>query len=100
MRKQVGIIAGLWRHPVKSMLGEQVAELDITERGAVGDRAYALREIATGKIVSGKKFGRMFEFRSAYEQPPTRGHLTPVAIRLPDGKTIHAEDREASEIIS
>ncbi|MGO9604068.1 MAG: MOSC domain-containing protein [Candidatus Binataceae bacterium] len=98
--RQVGIVAALWRHPVKSMLGEQVAELDVTERGAVGDRAYALREMATNRIVSGKKFGRMFEFRSAYEEPPSRGHLTPVVIRLPDGKTIHAEDRDASEVIS
>jgi len=38
MPNQIGIVAALFRYPVKSMLGEQVAELEITERGAIGDR--------------------------------------------------------------
>ena len=97
--KQVGIVAGLWRYPVKSMLGEQLAELEISERGAVGDRAYALRELATQRIVSGKKFAALFEFRAAYEERPSLGRFAPVAIRLPDGRTIHAEDADASEHI-
>ena len=34
----VGSIAGLWRFPVKSMGGEQLDKVDVTERGALGDR--------------------------------------------------------------
>ncbi len=100
MPRQVGIVAGLWRYPVKSMLGEQVAEMEISERGAAGDRAYALRELATGRIVSAKKFPAMFGFRAAYEQPPTFAGFAPVAIKLPDGRGIRAEDSDASEAIS
>ena len=100
MARQVGIVAALWRYPVKSMLGEQVAELEITERGAIGDRAYALREIETGHIVSAKKFAAMFGFRARYEEPPSSGRFAPVAIKFPDGTTIHAEDANASETIS
>ena len=98
--KQVGIVAGLWRYPVKSMLGEQLAELEVSERGAVGDRAYALRELATQKIVSAKKFSALFDFRASYEERPSQGRFAPVAIRLPNGRTIHAEDADASEVIS
>jgi hypothetical protein len=38
----VGTVRALWRYPVKSMLGEWVEELVLTERGFWGDRAYAL----------------------------------------------------------
>lgn len=38
----VGTVRALWRYPVKSMLGEWVEELVLTERGVWGDRAYAL----------------------------------------------------------
>ena len=54
MSEAVGAIAGLWRFPVKSMPGERLDEAEVTERGVVGDRAYALIEVATGKVVSGK----------------------------------------------
>ncbi len=100
MARQVGIVAGLWRYPVKSMLGEQVAELDVSEQGAVGDRAYALREMDTRHIVSAKKFASLFDFRAKYEEEPVAGRFAPISIRLPDGKTIHADDPAVSETIS
>jgi uncharacterized protein YcbX len=100
MSRQVGIVAALWRYPVKSMLGEQVAELEITTKGAVGDRAWALRELSTKRIVSGKKFAAMFKFRSSYDEPPVTGSFSPVSIHMPDGTTIHAADPGASETIS
>ncbi|MGH9841635.1 MAG: MOSC N-terminal beta barrel domain-containing protein, partial [Blastocatellia bacterium] len=50
----VGSVAGLWRFPVKSMRGEQIEQAELTGRGLVGDRAYALIEADTGKVVSAK----------------------------------------------
>ncbi|MEV6965416.1 MOSC N-terminal beta barrel domain-containing protein [Hamadaea sp. NPDC051192] len=50
----VGSVAQLWRYPVKSMLGEQVAEADVTERGMLGDRRWAVLDKETGKIASAK----------------------------------------------
>ena len=44
----VGTVAELWRYPVKSMLGSPVDELLVTERGALGDRAWALRVRSRG----------------------------------------------------
>ncbi|MGW0808851.1 MOSC domain-containing protein [Nonomuraea sp. NPDC002799] len=44
----------LRRYPVKSMLGEEIAESGVTERGLDGDRARAVLDVATGKIASAK----------------------------------------------
>ncbi|MGC1341623.1 MAG: MOSC N-terminal beta barrel domain-containing protein [Candidatus Binataceae bacterium] len=99
-QKQVGVLAAIWRHPVKSMLGEQLAQVEITERGAVGDRAWALRETATRRIASAKKFARLFDFRAKYDDPLEAGNGSPITIRMPDGSTIHPGDPEAAEQIS
>lgn len=98
-RQQVGVIKELFRYPVKSMLGERVLELDLTEKGVVGDRAWALRE-ANGRIVTAKKWANMLGFRATYENPPTPDELAPVRVTLPDGRTIHAADADASAVIS
>jgi hypothetical protein len=50
----VGTVRALWRYPVKSMLGEELDEVDLSEGGVVGDRAYALRDRETGKVASAK----------------------------------------------
>jgi uncharacterized protein YcbX len=98
-RRQVGTVAALGRYPVKSMLGEQPRELEITERGAAGDRAWALRELANGRIVSGKKFHRMFEFRSSYDTEPAADRTAPITIEMPGGERIRPDDPDASEKI-
>ncbi|MDT7672284.1 MAG: uncharacterized protein QOD82_186, partial [Pseudonocardiales bacterium] len=52
--ERIGTVVGLWRFPVKSMLGERVETADITDVGIVGDRGYALIDRQTGKVVSAK----------------------------------------------
>jgi uncharacterized protein len=85
----VGSVASLWRYPVKSMLGEELNASDVTERGLLGDRAYALVDTETGKVVSAKdprKWGKMFDFRAAFVEPPRDPRLLPpVRITSPDG---------------
>ena len=64
-----GSVVTVWRYPVKSMMGEQLNDSSVTERGLAGDRAYALVDIETGKVVSAKnprKWGNLFEFRAAF----------------------------------
>jgi uncharacterized protein YcbX len=99
-RQLVGKVSSLARYPVKSMLGEKLDEVFVTERGVVGDRAYALREVVTRQIASAKKFPKLFEFRSSYDSPPAPGRAAAVTIELPDGRKIHAEDDDASQLIS
>lgn len=92
----VGPVTALWRYPVKSMMGEELSGSDITEHGLVGDRAYALIDPSSGKVASAKaprKWGKLFEFRAAYEGAPRAGaKLPPVRITFPDGTTATSEE--------
>jgi uncharacterized protein YcbX len=99
-RRQIGIVKELFRYPVKSMLGEHLDWLEVGTRGVIGDRAWALREAATGKIVSAKKIAQMLELRATYEAPPREGEPTPIKIEMPGGRVLHAADADASAILS
>ena len=44
-------VAELHRYPVKSMLGESLSRARIGPTGVVGDRAYALIDVETGKVI-------------------------------------------------
>jgi uncharacterized protein YcbX len=96
---RVGVVKELFRYPVKSMLGERPAEVDIGLKGVFGDRAWALRE-ANGRVVTAKKWANMLGFRAACERAPQSEQLAPVKITLPDGSSVYADDPRASEIIS
>ena len=72
----------LWRFPVKSMLGERVESVEVTARGVVGDREWALVDATDGKVVSAKnprKWGKALELSAAWEDGGG------VAITFPDG---------------
>ena len=96
----VGTVAELWRYPVKSMLGERVPDLLVTPRGAVGDRAWSLRDPASGRIASAKKYPRLLSFRTAYETEPTLEQPGRIRIESPDGRRFAPDDKDASAIVS
>jgi MOSC domain-containing protein len=86
-----GAVASLHRYPVKSMMGEELNAARVTERGLIGDRAFALCDVETKKIVSAKnprKWPNLFRYRAAYLTPPDEQAALPAArVTLPDGKT-------------
>ena len=96
----VGVVDTLWRYPVKSMLGERRSELFINERGTVGDRAWALRELETERIASAKRFPRLLECRSSYDVEPTAAERGRAIVQLPDGRRFDADDPELSDRLS
>jgi MOSC domain-containing protein len=55
----VGPVAGLWRYPVKSMQGEELDAVPVSERGLLGDRAYALIDQKSGKEKSQEDLARL-----------------------------------------
>src|SRR4028118_919553 len=76
----VGAVAGLWRFPVKSMRGERLEQTELTGHGLVGDRAYALIDADTGKVVSAKStrlFPGLFGCRATFVEPPQPGGEAP-----------------------
>lgn len=82
----LGRIRSLWRYPVKSFRGEQIDEADVTSAGVAGDRAYAVRDRETGRVLSAKRWARLFECAARYPKGPE----TPPEITMPDGTTIAA----------
>jgi uncharacterized protein YcbX len=96
----VGAVSELWRYPVKSMLGERRAEVVVTGRGVVGDRAWALRELRSGRIASAKKFPRLLAFRARYVTEPGLDAAGRVRIETPEGRELAPEEEGASEAIS
>jgi uncharacterized protein len=98
-RRKIGVVSALFRYPVKSMLGEKPAELELTINGTLGDRAWAVRE-ASGRIATAKKWPAMLGFRASYDSPPRSEDLAPVTVTFPDGESIHAADPDASARLS
>jgi uncharacterized protein len=92
LSEEVGSVAMLWRFPVKSMGGEQLHAVEVTERGFLGDRAYALIDKDTGKVVSAKSvrlFPNLLDYKATFVEPPRQGgDLPPVQILVPDGTTV------------
>lgn len=99
-----GTIASLHRYPIKSMMGEELEAVEVTERGIVGDRGYALVDTETGKVVSAKnprKWARMFECEAAYVEAPVQGQpLPPVHVTLPGGETVASSEANFGAALS
>jgi uncharacterized protein YcbX len=87
---QVGTVAGLYRFPVKSMLGEQLDEAELTDRGVAGDRAYAVLDRQDGRIATGKhprKWSKLLELAASYVD----GVGSPVAVTFPGGEVVRSD---------
>src|SRR5262245_49312349 len=102
--EDVGLVAGLSRLRVKSMGGEQLQDVEVTERGLLGDRAYALIDKNTGKVVSAKAvrlFPNLLDCKAAFVEPPRRGRdLPPVQILLPNGAMVRSDTGEVDRALS
>ena len=100
----VGSVAELWRFPVKSMRGERLQEIAVTKSGVLGDRAYALIDTNTGRVVSAKSaklFPEMLNCEARFVDPPQGGGATPpVEISLPDGTILRSDSTGVDRALS
>jgi uncharacterized protein YcbX len=101
---RVGTVAQLWRFPVKSMAGEVASAVELTADGVHGDRAYALMDTQSGRVVSAKdvrQFPELLRCRAAFVRPPEVGsEMPPVSISLPDGSQVRSDELEANRRLS
>lgn len=84
----VGMVSAIRRYPVKSMLGEELDAVSVAEGGVSGDRAYALLDDETGKVISvkrPKRWARIFELMAV---TGSQG----VEVRFPDGDVFPIDD--------
>jgi len=102
--EMVGSVARLWRFPVKSMAGEQLEQAEFIEQGLLGDRAYALIDDDTGKVVSAKStrlYPDLLNCRAVFVEIPRSGHeLPPVRIDLPNGKSVTSDADDVDRVLS
>ena len=89
-------VSEVWRYPVKSMVGQTVAEVEVGPTGLVGDRTWAARDQVRGGIRGAKQLGGLMRLAAAPEEGPG-GH---VRITLPDGSTVSTADPTASAAVS
>lgn len=99
-----GRVVAIWRYPVKSMMGEELNAADVTERGLLGDRAFALFDPEAGKVGSAKnprRWPNLFDFRASFVEPPRDARpLPPARITLPDGESVTTDHPDAEPRLS
>ena len=87
---------------MKSMGGEQLHSVEVTERGVVGDRAYGLIDKDTGRVASAKSvrlFPNLLDCKAAFvEAPRTGADLPPVEILLPNGTTVRSDSGDVDQV--
>ena len=103
-QNELGSVVSLWRYPVKSMMGEELNATEVTERGLLGDRAYALVDSSDGKAATAKnprKWPRLFDFRATVIEPArAAAKVPPVRIALPDGTIATSDQGDLNQILS
>jgi uncharacterized protein len=100
----LGSVVSLWRYPVKSMMGEELNSAQVSDRGLLGDRAYAIVDGTNGKVASAKnprKWPDLFDFRAAFvDTPRVQTQMPPVRITLPDGTMLNSTQRDLDQMLS
>jgi len=85
-------------------MGEELNATEVTERGLLGDRAYALVDRSDGKAATAKnprKWPRLFDFRATFIEPARpAATVPPVRIALPDGTTVTSDQGDLNQILS
>jgi uncharacterized protein YcbX len=86
------------------MRGERIEQGEFTDRGLVGDRAYALIDKDTGKVVRAKSvrlFPDLFGCQAAFVEPPRLdAELPAVRITLPDGTSVTSGSSDVDSVLS
>jgi hypothetical protein len=84
--------------------GEEVNAAEVTERGLVGDRGFAVVDPSTGLVAGAKnsrKWGNFFDFHAAYTEPPQRGCKLPVVrVTLPDGAVVTSDQPDLTRVLA
>jgi len=94
----------LWRFPIKSMQGERLESADFDIEGLRGDRAFALLDIETDKIVTAKslkRFPDIFSYSAQFSEEPVPGSPLPaVHVELPGGGRVSTLAENFDEVLS
>ena len=96
--REVGTIAGIFRYPVKSMLGEALDESPLGQNEILGDRAWGVRDEARGDFFVGKRSPALMSCAAWYADGTDSGAAP--HFRLPGGETFPADSDGAAERVA
>ncbi|MGC5020075.1 MOSC domain-containing protein [Micromonospora sp. DT47] len=91
-------LAEIRRYPIKSLLGEQLPAAELDQRGLVGDRLWAVRDV-DGKLGSGKNTRRFRRMPGLFTLRGHGGDSVPV-VELPDGRRFAADEPAGHAAVS
>jgi len=86
---QLGRIAQCWSYPVKSMQGRSVDQLRVGTHGVAGDRAHALVDVATDRVLSAKSVPQLLEAFAGEDK-----------MVLPNGLGVRLDDEDRDAVLS
>ena len=78
------------------MMGEELNASEVTDRGLLGDRTFAVVDSSDGKVVTAKnprKWPNFFDFRAELASPN-------VNIELPDGEVVSSASEDVNDVLS
>jgi uncharacterized protein len=104
MGMTVGEVVQLWRYPIKSLGGENVERAEVSRRGVLGDRLWAVRDLQRDITASARRLPVLLTATARYPGPvPTDagpGNVPDVEITFPDGAVLSSSDREVHAKLS
>jgi uncharacterized protein YcbX len=87
-------IKQLWRYPVKSMRGESLPSVEVTEGGILYDRGWAVRDEKARTIRGAKFLGELMQCSAYYlpDRMADNGSVPHARITFPDGVEVNTDD--------
>ena len=95
-----GSIKELWRYPVKSMRGETLDRCAFGDKGALGDRGWAVRDDKAGEVRGGRYLPNLLHCHARYMSEPGTEPWPTAIITLPDGAEFDSDADNANELLT
>lgn len=100
MSECVGKLKQLWRYPVKSMVGETLAQGYINANGLRGDRCWAFRDEAAAQLTVVRDTPRLLQCKARYLFEPDADVIPDVMMTFPGGTEVSSQNPAASQLMS
>src|SRR5437764_14305208 len=98
----IGTVESLWRYPVKSMRGEEMAEIFAGYAGIYGDRRFAFESSASPKgfpFFTGRDQRQMIRYRARFRNPEKAARPVNLSEAEDLGSGVNPISADASELM-
>ena len=95
-------VESIWRYPVKSMAGEKLQSVFVSNKGLLGDRVYAFVDEASNRAAVVRKWAEnLLNYHPHFASEPDPSlPIPPLHIVMPSGETLTTANSDLEERIS